>query len=220
MRRAKIGRNNRAMVTSADASERIRLKLDRHSQTPFYRQIFQRFREAIAQGILRPGERLPSSRSLASHLSTSRGTIDLAYSLLSAEGLVVSQGAAGTAVAPAARSLKSPKSPPKSPAGLKRWAEPAAEALVSQPFQMGLPALDVFPRKLWSRLAIRHARAIEVRELAAPSAAGYEPLREAVRSYLAVSRGILCSTEQVVITSGSSAILLSRISCTCAAVME
>lgn len=205
MRRAKTGRNNRAMVNSSDASERMRLKLDRHSRTPFYRQIYQRFRDAIAQGILRPGERLPSSRSLAGQLSTSRGTIDLAYSLLSVEGLVVSQGAAGTAVARAPSSLKPP---PKSPSAPKRrWVEPAAEILAFKPFQMGLPALDAFPRKLWSRLAIRRARAIEVHELSSPGAAGYEPLREAVRSYLAVSRGILCSTEQVIITSGFQAAL-------------
>jgi GntR family transcriptional regulator / MocR family aminotransferase len=202
MRRAKTGQKNRAKVGFGDAAGRMRLKLDRHSRTPFYRQIYQRFREAIAQGILRPGERLPSCRSLASQLSTSRGTIDLVYSLLSVEGLVVSRGAAGTTVARAASSLRSPQSPPKSPAALKRWAEPAAEALACKPFQMGLPALDAFPRKLWSRLAIRHARAIEAHELGSPSAAGYEPLRESVRSYVAVSRGILCSTEQVIITAG------------------
>ena len=199
MRRAKTGRNNRAKVKPSDAAERMRLKLDRHSRTPFYRQVYQRFRDAIAQGILRPGERLPSSRSLASQLSTSRGTIDLVYSLLSVEGFVVSRGAAGTTVARAAGSLKPPA---KSPSAPKRWAEPAAEAFASKPFQMGMPALDAFPRKLWSRLAVRHARVVEVHELGAPGAAGYQPLREAVRSYLAVSRGILCSTEQVIITSG------------------
>ena len=54
------------------------LQLDQHSQTPFYRQIYERIRDAIASGILRPTERLPSTRSLASQLATARGTIDLA----------------------------------------------------------------------------------------------------------------------------------------------
>ena len=44
------------------------LQLDQHSQTPFYRQVYERIREAIASGILRPTERLPSTRSLASQL--------------------------------------------------------------------------------------------------------------------------------------------------------
>jgi GntR family transcriptional regulator / MocR family aminotransferase len=209
MKRAKTLRNDRAITdtraaTDAHASpnhapERVRLTLDRHNRTPFYRQIYQRFRDAIAQGILRPGERLPSSRTLASQLSTSRGTIDLAYSLLSVEGLVASHGAAGTVVARAPSLLKPSPKPPALPK--RRWL--AQSGIVGcRPFQMGLPALDAFPAKLWSRLAIRHARNIKVHELSVPSPSGYLPLREAIRSYLAVSRGILCSSEQVIITRG------------------
>jgi GntR family transcriptional regulator/MocR family aminotransferase len=66
---------------------------------------------------------------------------------------------------------------------------------------MGLPAFDAFPRKLWSRLMIRRARSLPLHQLNAPPA-GYPPLREAIRSYLAVSRGIVCSTEQLFVTSG------------------
>lgn len=181
-------------------SELIRLALDRQSQTPFYRQIYQRFSGAIAQGILRPGERLPSARSLASQLSTSRGTVDLAYSLLSGEGYILSQGAAGTIVAAmptVAPGLFGSQPPPK-PARV----DPSAERPAVAPFEMGLPAFDVFPRKLWSRLATRHARTLPLHAMASPSPIGYMPLREAIASYLAVSRGILCSPGQVFVTSG------------------
>jgi GntR family transcriptional regulator/MocR family aminotransferase len=177
------------------SSELIRLALDRQSQTPFYRQIYERFSGAIAQGILRPGERLPSARSLASQLATSRGTVDLAYSLLSGEGYILSQGAAGTIVAPGL--IGSLQLPPKTPR-----VDPAAGRPAVAPFEMGLPAFDAFPRKLWSRLATRRARTFPLDALASPSPVGYSPLREAIASYLAVSRGILCSTGQVFITSG------------------
>lgn len=201
MRRAKTGRIGKAIEASNDASDRIRLKLDRESQTPFYRQIYDRFSRAIADGTLRPGERLPSARSLASQLATSRGTVDLAYELLSGEGYILTQGAAGTIVAPELAAALKPHgnvwNPSKTPSH-----EPDIGQLVARPFQMGLPALDAFPWKLWSRLTIRHARALAIHEMNAPSAAGYLPLREAVRSYLAVSRGILCSTDQLIITSG------------------
>jgi len=201
MRRAKTGRNGKAIEPSSDAPERMRLTLDRHSRTPFYRQIYQRFRDAIAQGILRPGERLPSARSLASQLATSRGTVDLAYDLLSGEGHILTQGAAGTIVAP---ELAAALKPHASLRNVSKPAlpEPGVGELVARPFQMGLPALDAFPWKLWSRLTIRHARALAIREMNAPSATGYLPLREAVRSYLAVSRGILCSTDHLIITAG------------------
>ena len=188
-------------MNSSDPSELIRLALDRQSQTPFYRQIYERFSGAIAQGILRPGERLPSARSLASQLATSRGTVDLAYRILSGEGYILSQGAAGTIVAPG---LIGPlPAPPKPPNSCRRArVDPATERPAVAPFQMGLPALDAFPRKLWSRLATRRARTLPLAAMGSPSSIGYLPLREAIASYLAVSRGILCSPGQVFITSG------------------
>ena len=202
MRRAKIEWNDRAKTNIAGTSERVALELDRQSKTAYYRQIYERLSDAIIRGVLRPGERLPSARSLASHLSTSRGTIDLAYSLLSGEGYVQSLGAAGTVVAPGfSGALRPPAVPPASFARRAR-AEPAAGTFTVKPFMMGLPALDVFPRKLWSRLSARHARTLTIHAMAVPDAAGYVPLRDAIASYLAVSRGILCSTEQVIITSG------------------
>jgi GntR family transcriptional regulator/MocR family aminotransferase len=67
---------------------------------------------------------------------------------------------------------------------------------------MGLPALDAFPSKLWGRLASRRARALPLDAMSAPDPLGYAPLRAAITSYLAVSRGILCAPEQVIVTSG------------------
>ncbi len=188
--------------------ESVQLELDRQSKTPFYRQIYERLAGAISRGVLRPGERLPSSRSLASQLSTSRGTIDLAYSLLSSDGYIHTQGAAGTVVAerPAAHA----KAPEPSPD--RQRTEQFHANFSIKPFLMGQPALDVFPRKLWTRLSVKHARQWNIPAMAAPDPLGYAPLRKAVASYLAVSRGVLCSPSQVIITSGfqSSLGLLTR----------
>src|SRR6185369_17570722 len=60
--------------------------LDRRSEEPFYRQIYGRFRSAIAAGSLKPGDRIPSARALTKELGLARGTIEAAYSLLAAEG--------------------------------------------------------------------------------------------------------------------------------------
>jgi GntR family transcriptional regulator/MocR family aminotransferase len=67
---------------------------------------------------------------------------------------------------------------------------------------MGLPALDAFPRKLWSGLGVRAARATQPNDLNYPDPAGYPPLRHAIAAYLRVSRGIACHAEQVLITAG------------------
>jgi GntR family transcriptional regulator/MocR family aminotransferase len=198
MRRAKTVPNDQAKL-SAGLSDLVRAKVDRHSRTPFYRQIYERISQAIRDGSLRPGERLPSSRSLAGHLATSRGTIDLAYGLLSSDGYVTARGAGGTVVAFEAGAAAKDRSKPALPRKL-RWDE-TAEVIPVMPFIMGFPAFDAFPRKLWSRLTIRRARSLPLHQLNAPPA-GYPPLREAIRSYLAVSRGVTCSVDELFITSG------------------
>jgi GntR family transcriptional regulator/MocR family aminotransferase len=175
------------------------LELDRHSPTPFYRQVYGLVRDAIARDVLRPGERLPSTRSLASQLATARGTIDLAYSLLASEGYILARGAAGTFVA---ASLSSAVKAPAGAAPPAAMQQKAANALVLRPFEMGFPALDAFPRKLWSRLAARRARLLPLEALWHPGATGALPLREAIAAYLAVSRSIRCSADQIIITAG------------------
>jgi GntR family transcriptional regulator/MocR family aminotransferase len=60
--------------------------LDPTAAEPFYRQIYDRFRSAIASGLLNPGDRIPSARALTKELGLARGTIEAAYSLSAAEG--------------------------------------------------------------------------------------------------------------------------------------
>jgi GntR family transcriptional regulator/MocR family aminotransferase len=173
---------------------------------PRYRQIYEDLREAIASGVLKPGERLPSTRALAARLGAARGTVDLAYSLLSSEGYIVGRGSAGSFVSSAVdpaqlRNLAGRATPP-----------PAAVAVLSpqqtlKPFQLGLPALDAFPAKVWSRIAGRHARRLPASSLLVPDALGHPPLRLAVSQYLALARGISCNPGQVIITSGFQAAL-------------
>src|SRR5262245_22307776 len=72
-------------------SPAISFALDRQSPVPVYRQLYDRARVAIASGQLPPGERLPSSRSLAAQLGAARGTVDAAYAMLAGEGWIVAR---------------------------------------------------------------------------------------------------------------------------------
>src|SRR5882757_1669126 len=74
--------------------------LDPAAAAPFYRQIYDRFRGAIAEGVLKPGDRIPSARALTEELGLARGTVNAAYSLLAAEGYIQARGQAGTIVTP------------------------------------------------------------------------------------------------------------------------
>ena len=178
------------------------VRLDRRLATPLFRQLYERIREAILDGALAPGTSLPSTRSLADQLSTARGTIELAYALLVGEGYVIGRAAAGTIVNPELSQL--PRSASGQTSSGKR-ADPGYELArgePARPFQMGLPALDAFPRKLWARLLARRARSLSSIGMVGQDPAGYAPLRRAIAGYLAIARGISCSTKQIFITAG------------------
>ncbi len=187
-------------MNSQPPSDVLAVRLDRRRGGPLYQQIYERIREAILGGALTPGSRLPSSRSLAATLGASRGTVELAYNLLAGEGYVVGHAAAGTIVEP---QLSVPPRTPfaRSRAGSRSWPtddQPAAP----KPFRMGLPALDAFPRKLWSRLAARRARTLSAPSMVYQDPAGYWPLREEIANYLAIARGISCTPDQIFVTAG------------------
>jgi GntR family transcriptional regulator/MocR family aminotransferase len=67
---------------------------------------------------------------------------------------------------------------------------------------MGLPALDLFPRKIWARLGARCVRAMKPSDMVHPPVYGLPALRAGIAAYLQVSRGIDCSPSQVFLTSG------------------
>jgi GntR family transcriptional regulator/MocR family aminotransferase len=174
--------------------------LDPTSKEPIYRQLYWRFRGAISDGVLAPGERIPAARALAKELGLARGTVDTAYSLLAAEGYIQSRGQAGTVVAAGlnVRQAMARTEQALSPA-IRDSVRHKAPVL---PFQMALPALDEFPRKIWAQIGARCVRATGVPEMANPSAQGLESLRNAIASYLQVARGISCQPSQVFVTSG------------------
>jgi GntR family transcriptional regulator/MocR family aminotransferase len=173
------------------------LRIDRRSRVPLHQQLYDRIRGAIEAGVLKPGERLASARSLAAQLDVARGTIDAAFSRLAGEGYVVMRGPRGTLVAPDFR--KSRPSRRSLPAHADLTRTPPDLPL---PLQLGLPSLDLFPRKLWARLAAREARMLAGASLAYPDPQGLAALRNAVAAYLVVSRGVAASPDDIVITAG------------------
>lgn len=187
------------------------IALDRISAVPVYLQLYMRFREALAQGLLLPGQRVPSIRSLASELKLARGTVEAAYDLLCGEGYFVARGQAGTVVAPQLQveSLSQQAQQQdiaKTASNLPNLAFPTPLP-APLPMQPGLPALDAFPRKLWSRLGSRLLKSAQAGEMNYPDTMGLMSLRKALAGYLLVARGVQCSPEQIIITSGYRACL-------------
>lgn len=182
----------------------IPFELDRSQPAPIYRQLYQRFRESIADGRLRPGDRVPAVRALAAELNLARGTVDAAYQLLIGEGYLLARGAAGTVVSPQLAPVSS--SLHRAPVDATTY-QPTHGGTRPLALQMGLPALDAFPRKLWTRLAGRQLRQAGLEGLVYPDSRGYAPLRAAIASYLGISRGIACHPDQVFVCAGYRACL-------------
>jgi len=174
--------------------------LDPAATEPFYRQIYDRFRGAIASGVLKPGDRIPSARALTRELGLARGTIEAAYSLLAAEGYIQARGQAGTIVTPGLE----PRIPVVTPVPAVdvEVAAPSFRPDSILPFQMGLPALDAFPRKIWARMGARCVRGMQPAGMVHPSVYGLPSLRAELAAYLQVSRGIDCRPSQIFVTSG------------------
>jgi GntR family transcriptional regulator / MocR family aminotransferase len=199
-------------MSGAAPSPRLRLRLERRAETPFYRQIYARIRAAILDGTLPPGARLPSWNALAEELGVARGTVKAAYEWLAGEGYIIGEGAAGTRVHRGLRgeALRPPLREPPRPAtrrrdGSRRAAPAAMQALwgvAPKPFQVGVPSVDAFPRGLWSRLVARQARNLAPAAMTYPDPAGYAPLRAAIARYLAIARGVVATPEQIFITAG------------------
>src|SRR5215472_9555793 len=77
------------------------IEIDEHDPAPTYVQIERRIRVAVADGMLQPGEALPSVRTLAHLLGISPNTAGRAYADLSREGVIVGRAGGGSSIAPA-----------------------------------------------------------------------------------------------------------------------
>ncbi|TXG98942.1 MAG: PLP-dependent aminotransferase family protein [Nevskiaceae bacterium] len=179
----------------------MKILLNSSSPQPIYLQIYLRYREAISEGILKPGDRVPSIRNLADDLNLARRTIETAYEMLIGEGYFLSRGQGGTVVAPFLGEHISTIRLQDSltPSTFHRSRYPSATPL---PLSLGLPALDAFPRKLWAKLGSQVLRSATEADMGYPSQLGLMSLRTAIAAYLNVSRGISCKPEQVIITDG------------------
>lgn len=74
------------------------LQLDFNSERPIYQQIRDQIVVGIAQGVLSPGEKLPTVRALADEAGVNMMTVSKAYQLLKQEGYITTDRRSGTVV--------------------------------------------------------------------------------------------------------------------------
>ena len=87
---------SRETAKSQAHEDTVNFTLDPANGTPIYRQIIQQIEYAILSGRMRPGDRLPTIRSLAVELKTNPNTIARAYNELEIRGILATQVGSGT----------------------------------------------------------------------------------------------------------------------------
>jgi GntR family transcriptional regulator / MocR family aminotransferase len=197
----------------------LSLDLDRKSVAPLQEQIFGQIREAILSGRLAPGAGLPATRTLATELEVSRNTVLGAFERLLAEGYIEGKTGSGTRVSNilpeellSFRANNSDGRDKKSASGKlsnlsrtlsagnfrRRHSDSGARA-----FRPGLPDLENFPFTTWGRINARFWRHPPRLLLHSGDLGGYLPLRQSIAAYLGAVRGLRCSADQIMITSGA-----------------
>ncbi|HEX8298583.1 MAG TPA: PLP-dependent aminotransferase family protein, partial [Rubricoccaceae bacterium] len=202
------------MKRSASPQILPHVPLARGDEAPLYRQIYERLREAVLSGHLRPGQRVPSTRALADELGVSRLPVLTAYEQLRHEGYFEGRAGSGTYVSAALpddtlrTAGASDRSQSERPAGRSPVPSPRPwDEGVLRPFRVSQPALDAFPHALWARTVARRAHALTPEHMAYGDPAGPWELREAVAEHLRTTRAVQCEAGQVLVVSGSQAAL-------------
>ena len=165
---------------------------------PLYEQLYHFIRQDILTGQLRPGEKLPSKRSLAQHLGISTITVEGAYGQLTAEGYCYTQPKRGFFVS-SLEGLGGRKMPVPSRKTVRR-PEPV-QYLADFAANSVNPA--DFPFHIWTKM-LREVVADEAEALLNRSpSGGVIALREAIADHLRHFRGLDASPEQIVVGAGT-----------------
>jgi GntR family transcriptional regulator/MocR family aminotransferase len=186
-------------------------------------------RNAVADGRLAPGDRLPATRVLADQLGCSRGVVVDAYRRLTDEGLLSGRHGGGTTVRaawapppgaelrpastelrpvgadvrPAATSI--PRTAPSGiggvPPGTAGHDVPGTDLIDMSP---GLPDLSAFPRAAWARAERAALAGLASDELGYGDPRGLAALREALAGWLARTRGLRAHPDEILVVNGVS----------------
>lgn len=170
--------------------------LQQRGSTPLYDYLYQCIRQDIIDGKLQAGERLPSKRTLAQHLSVGTITVANAYAQLAVEGYIVSREKLGYFV--------------EDISSYRQRRQPALVPLPEAPekeyfadFKANRSSLQNFPLATWGRLMRETLSAHNEQLLKTVPYNGVYELRKAIAGYLASNRAIQVDPAQIIIGAGT-----------------
>lgn len=171
------------------------LTVVRGSGVDLRQQLAAELRRAVLDRRLVPGQRLPSSRALAAHLGLARATVTAALAELEGEGWLEARQGAGTWVSASLGGLvKVQRLQARRPVA-------ATDAAVAVDLMPGHPDTSALPDAAWRRAWREALSAVPDHD---PPLAGLPALRLALADRARRTRGLVCETEDVVVTAGTA----------------
>jgi GntR family transcriptional regulator / MocR family aminotransferase len=171
-------------------------------------RIYRGLRDAILDGRLRPGDRLPATRELARSLVVSRNTVATAYERLTAEGFLTARVGSGTYVAEvplARRPRRAGRGGLRPRPGWTARPRPVSgqAAAPRWDFRVGIPDPELFPFDTWRRLVNQELRLTAHAPGTYAGPAGHPALRVAIARYVGLARSVPADPDDVLVTSGT-----------------
>lgn len=205
----------------------LQLRLEQQPDARLHKKLYNAVREAILDGSLPTGSRLPPSRDLATQLGMSRNTVLTVYGQLLAEGYIVSRSGSGTFVAgtvPDALLFTAGAGPERdgkartvtlSERGADLLQDASASLRQWGAFLPGVPDVMAFPHALLRKIHNRLSRRPRPGQLSYSPPGGSPALQQALVEYLRVARSVRCAPEQILIVEGihQAIDLVSRMLC-------
>lgn len=180
-----------------------------HQSSKLYEQVANQIARLIEQGILAPGERIPSIRNLQKQLAVSLSTVLQAYLLLENQGLIEARPNSGYYVKTKLQKipLESKTSSPLPTATWNTTTEvvscvlSAAQNPEIVPLGIAIPGVELFPTFKFNQFLVNTSRRIGKHANTCEALCGNEALRyQLARRSLNWSSGI--SSEEIIITAG------------------
>ena len=76
----------------------MRVQIDNNLSTPLFKQLMDQIKKAVMDGLLKPGDSLPSIRQLANDLELNHNTVAKAYRILERDSVIQTKGYRGTSI--------------------------------------------------------------------------------------------------------------------------
>jgi len=177
--------------------ELLTLQFDNDNKKPYYQQLYSYIKTEIQSGRISYDTKLPSKRKLSSYLGISQNTIQAAYDQLIEEGYIIAIEKKGFFVCKI-DFIQKIKVDTHNLTDVK-----AEESKLLYDFTYHGVDMPSFPFDQWRKLMKDVINEYDEELLMPGDSLGFYRLRSALSDYLHQSRGVNCTPQQIVISSGT-----------------